>query len=125
MEIQEMIEVLSKAKKNEKGEYINVESSYKDKNAWKQIGKPVWDFDSYDYRIKPEPKRIALNQQDLIERDLSGKTMYVRLEDVNAFITDFNEHTVCFGIDDIREYAELYQLTFLDGTPCSKEADYE
>jgi hypothetical protein len=32
-----------------------VEHKAKDGSLWRITGKPIWDFDLYDYRAKPEP----------------------------------------------------------------------
>ena len=75
------------------------------------------------YRIKPETKRIALTMQDLIDRELSGKTMRLSNGDMilswdDKQIRTINHYT---GYD----YLLKFNRTFLDGTPCSKEVEDE
>ena len=70
-------------------------------------------------RIKPETKRIPLTQHDLIDRELSGKTMRLSNGDLilswnDKQIKTLNHHT---GYD----YLLNHNRTFLDGTPCYKE----
>ena len=81
------------------------------------------------FRIKPETKRIALTQQDLIDRINEGKTMWVKLDFRIALITDFHDdangdNRVYFQCDQ-QSYSELMNYTFLDGTPCYKEVECE
>ena len=80
-------------------------------------------------RIKPEPKRVPLNQQDLIERIKDGKTMWVQLEFRVAIITDFMDDTIgdnrVYFQCDQSSYKELAKYNFIDGTPCSKEVECE
>ena len=71
------------------------------------------------YRIKPEPRRVPLTMQDLIDRELSGKTMRLSNGDLilswnDKQIKTLNHHT---GYD----YLLNHNRTFLDGTPCYKE----
>ena len=80
-------------------------------------------------RIKPETKRIALTQQDLIDRIKEGKTMWIKHN-----ITNYIENIIAFTpmfvslhshIDSV-EYPYLMELgTFLDNTPCYKEVEDE
>ena len=80
-------------------------------------------------RIKPETKRIALTQQDLIDRIKEGKTMWIKhgitnhIENIIAFTPMFvSLHS---HIDSV-EYPYLMELgTFLDGTPFYKEVECE
>ena len=74
-------------------------------------------------RVKPETKRIALTMQDMIDRELSGKTMRLSNGDLilswnDKQIKTLNHHT---GYD----YLLNHNRTFLDGTPCYKEVDNE
>ena len=129
MEIQEMIEVLSNVKSNEKGECVNVDcrcrlTAHGTKGEWHTCKNPEWDFCTTDYRIKPEPKRVALTMQDLIDRELSGKTMRVKHGIACMLIQDFNDEFVFFS-DDEFSYEQLTSLEWIDGTPCYKEVECE
>ena len=83
----------------------------------------------YEFRIKPETKRVPLTMQDLIDRVKEGKTMWVQLDFRIALITDFHDDTngdnrVYFQCDQ-QSYSELMNYTFLDGTFCYKEVESE
>ena len=77
----------------------------------------------YPIRIKPETKRVALNQQDLIDRELSGKTMRLNVMELilawnhNFVTTAGNTYGYNYLLDN--------EFTFLDGTPCYKEVEDE
>ena len=78
-------------------------------------------------RIKPETKRIALNQQDLINRELSNQTMWIRLIEGGTY-----QRIIAFGKEHLTvNGGTLYygvlvdNYEFLDGTPCYKEANNE
>ena len=78
----------------------------------------------WKFRIKPETKRIALTMQDLIDRELSGKTMRVKHGIACMLIQDFNDELVFFS-DDEFSYEQLTSLEWIDGTPCYKEVECE
>ena len=120
MTISEMIEVLQHAQECGAVERL-IKSSHKPK--WDYVEAPTWDFNACDYRIKPE--RVALNQQDLIERELSGKTMYVRQirSDVNRQISTFDKYGITLNGAVLMYDAMVNNYEWLDGTPCSKECE--
>ena len=126
MTISEKIKVLQHA---EKGGAVErrIKSSHKPK--WEYVEAPIWDFSALDYRIKPEPKRIPLNQQDLIERRKLGfEAMWVKSKqdfDYEYIIEQIRPdgcmvHGVVFAYADLEHY-----FVGLDGTPCNKESECE
>jgi hypothetical protein len=119
MKISEMIAVLQHA---EKGGVVESIDKNDPNDVWGIANRPVWNFRDNDYRIKPE--RIPLNEQDLIERELSGKTTRIKYGYGYSLITDFNEQNVYLS-DDEFTYEQLAKLEWIDGKPCSKEANNE
>ena len=77
----------------------------------------------YPIRIKPETKRVALNQQDLIDRELSGKTM--RLNVMELILAWNHNFVTTSGTTYGYNYLLDNEFTFLDGTPCYKEVEDE
>lgn len=81
------------------------------------------------FRVKPETKRIALNQQDLIDRELRKETMRVKRN--GSVHTNYFIDEICLGKVKLSDgthidyncLAENY--TWLDDTPCSKEVGCE
>ena len=128
MKISEMIEVLQRAIYAD-GKCVNVEIAENRGNNWRKNDFPLWNFAHHNYRIKPEPKRVPLTMQDLIDRIKEGKTMWIKhnitnhIENIIAFTPMFvSLHS---HIDSV-EYPYLMELgTFLDGTPCYKEVEDE
>ena len=121
MEISEMIEILQRA---EKGEVVECKDKNLHSNNWYITHEPIWDFSEFDYRIKPEPKRVPLTMQDLIDRELIGKTMRVKHGIACMLIQDFNDELVFFS-DDEFSYEQLTSLEWIDNTPCYKEVECE
>ena len=121
-----MIEVLQRAIYAD-GKCVNVEIAENRGNNWRKNDFPLWNFAHHNYRIKPEPKRVPLTMQDLIDRIKEGKTMWIKhnitnhIENIIAFTPMFvSLHS---HIDSV-EYPYLMELgTFLDGTPCYKEVE--
>ena len=74
-------------------------------------------------RIKPETKRVKLTMQDMIDRELSGKTMRLNVMELilawnhNFVTTAGNTYGYNYLLDN--------EFTFLDGTPCYKEVSCE
>ena len=123
MKIAEMIDVLSKAELKPNGDYANVEIYDEEFAKWMLCLAPSWDFFRNEYRIKPETKRIALTMQDMIDRELSGKTMRLNVMELilawnhNFVTTAGNTYGYNYLLDN--------EFTFLDGTPCYKEVEDE
>lgn len=77
----------------------------------------------YKIRVKPETKRVPLTMQDMIDRELSGKTMRLNVMELilawnHNFVTTAG-NTYCYN------YLLDNEFTFLDGTPCYKEVECE
>ena len=125
---QEMIDVLSRAEYID-GKCVNVQSKINMDNnePWRNNKIPKWDFNSTMYRIKPEPKRVQLTQQDLIERiKLGFEAMWI-IENGNTYslIEAISTDGIYrrYGFVQFKDLQRHY--TFLDGTPCSKEVECE
>ena len=76
-------------------------------------------------RIKPERKIVNLTQQDLIDRELSGKTISVIYNKMVSHILRYSDSKIYFSEKEIRDYEYLTDFTFIDGTPCYKEVECE
>ena len=101
---------------------------YKNSNDnWERFnGKTVGDVCKLAdrLRIKPETKRIALTHQDLIDRELSGKTMRVKYGTMRPIITNFKLSSLYLA-DEEFTYEELADFEWLDNSPCYKEVECE
>ena len=97
-------------------------------NQWEPVGCTTVDDVcklSYSLRIKPETKRVHLTMQDLIDRELSGKTISVIYNKMVSHILRYSDSKIYFSEKEIRDYEYLIDFTFLDGTPCYKESNNE
>ena len=95
-----------------------------DTGDWYDIEiEQIFDYLYPQLRIKPETKRIALTMQDMIDRELSGKTMRLNVMELilawnhNFVTTAGNTYGYNYLLDN--------EFTFLDGTPCYKEVENE
>lgn len=122
MTLEEMIYVLQNAKFDEKGFCTNVEYSI-NKKDWKLAITPIWNFDRNTYRIKPGLKKVPLTMQDLIDRELTKKTMFVDRTSIYSSIIDFDAYYVYFLDKSCYTYDGLSDFIFLDGSPCYKEVE--
>ena len=76
--------------------------------------KPGWNWDSYDYRIKPATEYVPFTFEDA--EFLIGKPVKHKKDSWVEVITYCNENETssCMYEDLLRDY------TFLDGSPCGK-----
>ena len=82
--------------------------------------------DGYSIRIKPETKRIALTQQDLIDRELSGNTISLLCNGTVYHISKYDKYHIVYDGESLMTYDTLKkECTFLDNTPCCKEVECE
>lgn len=131
MEISEMIEVLQRAIYAD-GKCVNVEIAESRGNNWRKNDFPLWNFAHHNYRIKPEPKRVKLTMQDMVDRIKKNKTLAV---DYKTEFMDFktitnweyfNEVGIKFiGFYELSPFEDLINMNFADGTPCYKEVEDE
>jgi len=88
---------------------------------WKDVKKDAKiDFiDHYDYRIKPEPKRIPFDFSDA--KTLIGRAVMHKDKRIFCIITDLTKVDIWLS-NECKKYDELLSdYKFLDGTPCGKE----
>ena len=78
-------------------------------------------------RIKPETKRVALNQQDIIERIELGDSMWIKNIHNGVIYQIIAIHILEIQVQHGRIAFDTLaaNYTFLDGTPCYKEANNE
>ena len=120
----ELAELLTAFANGKQLQLLNDDGYWRDYQATiKDIVEEFLYLDNSQIRIKPETKRIALNQQDLIDRELSGKTMRLSNGDL---IISWNDKQIR-TIDHHTGYDYLLRRNraFIDGTPCYKEVESE
>lgn len=120
----ELAELLNAFADGKQLQFLNDDGYWCDYQATiKDIVEEFLYLDNVHIRIKPETKRVPLTKDDLIDRELSGKTMRLSNGDLilswnDKQIKTLNHHT---GYD----YLLNHNRTFLDGTPCYKEVECE
>ena len=82
----------------------------------------------WKFRIKPETKRVPLTQQDLIDRELNGKTISLLWSETGTVyhISKYDKYHIIYDSESLMTYETLKQeCTFLDNSPCYKEVECE
>lgn len=89
---------------------------------WKAVDDPIWDWDSLDYRVKPDPKYVPYDSVLEVDRD---KWIARKSNGLVSRLRAFAESAGIVLIDNrwlkLNELFEHY--TYEDGTPCGKLAE--
>ena len=130
----EMIEVMQAYVRGEE-----IEERYFDesKDYWVACGTPIWDWNNFDYRVKPKTKYVPFDTAEefleaqrehgdgLISIDDNG---VVKAHDISispdGSVYEHGENqwtSTCEYVGDIKDLLEDYK--FADGTPCGKEVE--
>ena len=106
--------------------------------VWKDTLGPLWNWYSYDYRVKEEPKYVPYeNTEELIEdfckrsgakRSPMGEPfIWVKYKaEVNIAKCLITSFTDSFAYISSKKYSlsELFDdFTYFDGSPCGKKAE--
>ena len=118
----ELAELLTAFADGKQLQFLNDDGYWCDYQATiKDIVEEFLYLDNSQIRIKPETKRVPLTMQDMIDRELSGKTMRLNVMELilawnhNFVTTAGNTYGYNYLLDN--------EFTFLDGTPCYKEVE--
>lgn len=120
----------------EDGKQIEFRRSFNNNNVWIDCGGPVWNWDIYEYRIKPEEKKLTYRPyKDTYEMIADYKErfnidvpcyamplIWVRWKDADIikFITAFRENRVTVA-EHIVSLDYMYaSYVYLDGSPVGK-----
>lgn len=142
MTTEEIIETLEKSRK-ETAERIKVLQAFVDGKAieerrisfdhteWVDNNNPEWQWDKFDYRIKPESKyRPFANAQECLE-EMQKHVPFSWVKDKYSFYpieligTNFSKGWIkCYGIWFTPERM-FKDTTFLDGTPFGIKENFE
>lgn len=125
-DIAECIKVMQAYVEGKQIQYVDSETE-----DWADIESPIWNWDTYDYRVKPEPKYRPFKNADecwqemlkhepfgwvvIIENNLSIKY------NIQALVQDGVKSTAVLTDDVMSEKfpfeGVLQKFTFVDGTP--------
>lgn len=128
----EMIEVMQAY---ERGEIIEVNYLYDHKDYWIACETPIWDWNNFDYRVKPKKSYVPFDTAEeflaaqrehgdgLISIDDNG---VVKAHDISispdGSVYEHGENqwtSTCEYIGDLKDLFEDFKMA--DGTPCGKE----
>ena len=124
----EMIEVMQAY---ERGEKIEVCYLYDPKDYWTACGTPIWDWNNFDYRVKPNKKYVPFNMPEeflaayrkhgeFIENKESGEKMNAYV-DKNGIVILSTALNCTYTFESLASLFGYYK--FSDGTPCGKEVE--
>ncbi len=130
MTTKEMIEVMQAYERGEQIEYRENPDRYHNLDEWEYADAPVWDWYSYEYRIKPQPAYRPYKDAAEFLAAQKEHGMYLRPKDeasryeLPTSIDDekvvfilptntSNAYAVCYHYDNL-----LKDKVWQDGTPC-------
>ena len=82
--IKEMIEVMEHYKNGGEVEYVE-----RDYVNWERVIKPIWDWDTFDYRVKEVKETIVIEKWLLEDTSINTKGIKVVIEtsDINSWLS--------------------------------------
>ena len=95
-DIDHMIAVMQAAKEGKTIQFRVLDSSDIDVR-WRDAHAPSWDWTVFDYRVKPEPRRVWLN-------------WYPTKKCRSSVCYDSREEAASFAIHDIAEQVEFVEV---------------
>ena len=130
----EMIEVMQSYLR---GEIIVTHYLYDPKDYWITCGTPIWDWNNFDYRVKPKTKYVPF---DTAEEFLAAQRLHGDRLISTYFIEPLKFNDIYINADgivlirtkdecgaDFDYFGDLKDLfkkfKFSDGTPCGKEVE--
>lgn len=116
MTYDEMIAVLQAAKEGKKIQFkLRQESVREYEDTF-----PIWNFDGFDYRVKPEQKlRPYANAEEFLAA-MKEHGPYL-LRDCTYFMPILVDNDGVIDKDDFTDYEEMVEYTWQDGHPCGIE----
>jgi hypothetical protein len=110
----EMIAVIQAHKEGKK-----IEISWKGDKEWDLLDSALWNFNSFNYRIKPEPKYRPFTLQEAVDAELEGKRIFDRDGGVDEIAGYSMEGVFVDDGDDFITYGELSDYyVFGNSAPC-------
>lgn len=115
----EMIEVMQAFDRGEWIEFANI--GFDD---WVATEAPLWDWSSYNYRVKPKPKLVPYESMQEFYEAMKEHGQYLKMICFNGYFwcpTTIESDDI--WIAGVRvTYEELIkEYEFVDGAPCGKE----
>ena len=127
--VHEMIQIMQAYERGEQIEFIY------EGMEWRNASNPAWDWNHFDYRVKPKPKYVPFDTaEEFFEAQRKHGCELITIEDGEkkkhyvSVTLDGNvfEHKIenrisnCTYLGDLEDLL-LDDYKFEDGTPCGKE----
>ena len=124
----EMIEVMQAY---DRGEKIVVHYLYDHKDYWIPCDTPIWDWNKFDYRVKPKKSYVPFHTPEefltayrkhgeFIENKETGEKMNAYV-DKNGIVILSTALNCTYTFESLGTLFGCYK--FSDGTPCGKEVE--
>lgn len=115
-------EIIAVVTAHKEGKTIEVTS--KSKLNWEITEYPCWNFDYWDYRVKPEPHYRPFENAEEVMEAIKEKGDWVRWKingDWSLRILGYSSKRVDFtNYDNLEMSVAFEEYTFADGTPFGK-----
>ena len=122
--VHEKIEVMQAFLHNKRIQSIIPNATFK----WEDVKEPTWNWEKFDYRVKPKPKYVPFetaeefiiaqrNKGNVIINKGSG-TKYNIFINASNIVYLVNIYSFSF-LSTLKKIFD--EFTFTDGTPCGKE----
>lgn len=120
MDREETLKAIEVMKAYAEGKKIEV--SLSDRKSFEFSSSPLWNWESFLYRIKPEPKLRPFTQEEFL-KSVTEKSPMLKIKGGSAYQSVTEIHRVCVHISgaDINYSTLLDKYEFQDGTPCGVE----
>lgn len=101
----------------EDGKEIEFRSAHTEEE-WMSCYKAIWNWEKFEYRVKPDPKYVPYDSVTEVDKDkwvkLKANGVLKRISGI-----DTKNNSMCiFGWINLKGLFERY--TYEDGTPCGK-----
>ena len=121
--IKEMTEVMLAYDRGEQIEFLDREEM-----EWHGVSDPTWDWNRFDYRVKPKPKYVPFETaEEFITAQRKKGNIIINKGNGTKYNVFTNANNIVYIIDifSFNFFCTLPRLfeefTFTDGTPCGKE----
>ena len=115
----------------DRGEQIEVHYLYDHKDYWISCSTPVWDWNNFDYRVKPKKSYVPFHTPEefltayrkhgeFIENKETGEKMNAYV-DKNGIVILSTALNCTYTFESLVTLFGCYK--FSDGTPCGKEVE--
>lgn len=116
--IEEKIEVMQAFSNNKQ---IQEKEDYR----WVDVKEPTWNWEKYDYRVKPKCVPFKTAEELLAAQEKHGCYVFNQMGTMcNCYVNRDGGVCVVYGPDRKLSFSKLFEkYTFSDGSQCGKEVE--